>query len=176
MAAMAGRHRRQDLAPAARRPRLLAIGAVVVVVVVLAIVLPLLLTGGDGQRQADSPTGAATDGRPAPTSATATTPGASSAPAATGSATAAPARGGARSSAPTLVVRADRGSSWLTVRDGRGRQRFNGLLHRGQRQRFDGPVFSVVIGDAGAVDVQVDGAHRRRGRPGQVERFTVRRD
>jgi Domain of unknown function (DUF4115) len=153
---------------------MLAITGVVVVVVALAVVLPLLLLGGRHTTSgAQGPSSPSSRSSPTPMpSTTAPSPSATMTPLPT---TSSPAAQSTKPPAPppTLLVRADRGISWLTVTDAHGRTRYNGYVHRGEQRRFDGPFFRVVVGDAAAVTVLVNGVPRPRGAPGQVLRFTV---
>ncbi|MFL6140164.1 MAG: DUF4115 domain-containing protein [Frankiaceae bacterium] len=181
---MAGRHRRaaparQAPADASHRNRMLAITGVVAAVIALAVILPILLSGGgDGDRSASgtSPT-ARTSAPAAPTTPAPSASPSVSSPASTATSSPAPATTTSAPPAkkpPTLLVRADRGNSWLTVSDARGHRIFDALLRRGATRTFDGAVLHVVIGDAASVDVVVNGDPRPRGRRGAVIRFTVR--
>ena len=147
--------------------------------IALAVILPLLLSGGgDGDQTTSGSAGSSSATTAGPSTAapspvpTTTSP----TPSAT-SRSPAPSRTTGKPPAnppPTLLVKADHGPSWLVVSDAKGRRIFNALLHRGDRRSFSGPLFRVVVGDAAAVDVWVNGNHRPRGRRGAVVRFTVR--
>lgn len=59
----------------------------------------------------------------------------------------------------TVVVDAARRASWIRVTGSSGQTLFEGLLTSGQRKEFtDRSQLSFVIGDAGAVDLTVNGA------------------
>jgi cytoskeleton protein RodZ len=156
---------------------MLAITGAVAAVIALAVILPLVLSSrGDGDRTAGSaPTAAQTTSTSPPSSpspapsATTTAP-----PPVTTSPPPPPTSAKPPPNAPTLLVRADRGDSWLTVRDAHGRRVFDALLRDGAKRTFDGPYYSVVVGDAASVDIVVNGQHRPRGKRGAVLRFTVR--
>jgi cytoskeleton protein RodZ len=75
----------------------------------------------------------------------------------------------------TFVVEATNGSSWLSVRDANGTQLYQGILSQGQTRTFqDDTNLRVVIGNAGGVDITVNGKPLgRAGQPGAVVRFNL---
>jgi len=90
-------------------------------------------------------------------SATAPSAPAPVAPAPTPSASSSPEVIAARESV-SVVVDAARRASWIRVTDSAGQTVFEGLLNPGDRQEFSDPTeLSFVIGDAGAVDLTVNG-------------------
>lgn len=95
-------------------------------------------------------------------------PSASTSPSATG--------GGAAAGVPrdrVTVALAASGTSWVSVTTSSGRPLFQGLLQGGSRRSFTDPSrLRVVIGNAGAVSLTVNGSHLgTSGRPGQVARL-----
>lgn len=125
----------------------------------IALILALLAVGGYALY------GALTSKtQPPPGVAVGTTP---SAPASVG--TASPA------APPTLELRVTGPRSDVLVRVPGGRVLLQRTLVRGQTVRFDDPRLDVTLGDAGAVQVIVNGTPRPRGRPGQRTEFTVTR-
>jgi cytoskeletal protein RodZ len=159
---------------------MLTVSGVVIAVVALAVVLPLMLIGGrhtTAGAPVPSPSGTSpqSSAAPSPSATVSTSPSTTSvSPTPPPTTTSPPAsRSTKPTPPPTLLVRADRGICWLTVTDARGRTRYNGYVHRGEQRKFDGPFFRVTIGDAAAVTVVVNGVTRPRGKPGEVQRFTV---
>jgi cytoskeleton protein RodZ len=70
-----------------------------------------------------------------------------------------------KSSAVSVVVAANFGSTWLAVTDSSGAQIFSGMLTKGSSQSFaDSQLINVTIGNAGAVDLNVNG--KDAGAPG----------
>jgi hypothetical protein len=51
----------------------------------------------------------------------------------------------------------------------------SGTFPRGERRAFDEPELTVRIGDAGSVQLVVNGERRPRGEPGQIQELTVER-
>jgi hypothetical protein len=76
-----------------------------------------------------------------------------------------------------LDVTATTGPSWLSVKSSGGAQRFEGVLAQGVTQSFTDPVqLSVILGNAGAVSLRVNGRDLGpAGEPGTVERLTFDR-
>jgi cytoskeletal protein RodZ len=63
-----------------------------------------------------------------------------------------------KSSPVAVVVTANAGSTWLAVSDSSGAQLFSGMLKNGTSQSFDdSQLINVTIGNAGAVDLNVNG-------------------
>ncbi len=64
--------------------------------------------------------------------------------------------------------------SWVSVKDHTGRSLFDGVLEQGQHKTFtDAEQVDLVLGDAGAVRVSVNGKPiTDKFRPGQVQRLS----
>ena len=70
-----------------------------------------------------------------------------------------------KTSATSVVVTAVNGKTWLGVTDSNGNQVFSGQLTQGQAQSFnDSQQLNVVVGNAGAVNLNVNG--KDAGSPG----------
>jgi hypothetical protein len=67
------------------------------------------------------------------------------------------------------------GTSYVTVRQANGRTLTSKIYRKGQRKTFDQKYLRVIIGNAAAVQVTVNGKPREAGRKGEVETFTARR-
>ncbi|MHB1740333.1 MAG: helix-turn-helix domain-containing protein [Actinomycetes bacterium] len=76
--------------------------------------------------------------------------------------------------AVTVTLSTPSGPSWISATTGSGRQLFAGLLSRGTSQTFtDGSAVRLVIGNAGAVDLVVNGKNiGTPGGMGQVVRLS----
>ncbi|WP_314224537.1 helix-turn-helix domain-containing protein [Streptomyces zaehneri] len=74
----------------------------------------------------------------------------------------------------TVQVSAADGRSWVAAKDHNGRLLFDGLLKQGQSKTFqDSEKINLVLGDAGAIDLYVNGKKLDDDfRPGAVERLT----
>ncbi|KQX63021.1 MULTISPECIES: RodZ domain-containing protein [unclassified Streptomyces] len=74
----------------------------------------------------------------------------------------------------TVQVSATDGRSWVAVKDHNGRLLFDGLLKKGDSKTFqDSEKINLVLGDAGAIDLYVNGKKLDDDfRPGAVERLT----
>jgi cytoskeletal protein RodZ len=74
----------------------------------------------------------------------------------------------------TVQVSAADGRSWISAKDHNGRLLFDGLLKQGQSKTFqDSSKIYLVLGDAGAIDLYVNGKKIEDDfRPGAVERLT----
>ncbi|WP_062650908.1 helix-turn-helix domain-containing protein [Streptomyces maremycinicus] len=74
----------------------------------------------------------------------------------------------------TVQVSAADGRSWVAVKDHNGRLLFDGLLKQGESKTFqDSEKINLVLGDAGAIDLYVNGKKLDDDfRPGAVERLT----
>ncbi|RUP66691.1 cytoskeletal protein RodZ [Streptomyces sp. NP10] len=74
----------------------------------------------------------------------------------------------------TVKLSADRGKSWISVKDHNGRRLFDGLLLQGESKTFqDKERIDLVLGDAGSIDLFVNGKQvEDRFGSGQVERLT----
>ncbi|WP_432136249.1 MULTISPECIES: helix-turn-helix domain-containing protein [unclassified Streptomyces] len=74
----------------------------------------------------------------------------------------------------TVQVSATDGRSWISAKDHNGRLLFDGLLKKGQTKTFqDGQKINLVLGDAGAIDLFVNGKKIEDDwQPGAVERLT----
>ncbi|MFF1547280.1 helix-turn-helix domain-containing protein [Streptomyces sp. NPDC058291] len=74
----------------------------------------------------------------------------------------------------TVQVSAADGRSWVAAKDHNGRLIFDGLLKQGDSQTFqDSEKINLVLGDAGAIDLFVNGKKINDDfRPGAVERLT----
>ncbi|MDR6979191.1 cytoskeletal protein RodZ [Streptomyces sp. 3330] len=74
----------------------------------------------------------------------------------------------------TVQVSAADGRSWVAVKDHNGRLLFDGLLKKGDSKTFqDSEKINLVLGDAGAIDLYVNGKKLDDDfRPGAVERLT----
>ncbi|MDN0197598.1 helix-turn-helix domain-containing protein [Streptomyces sp. S.PNR 29] len=74
----------------------------------------------------------------------------------------------------TVKVSAADGRSWISAKDHNGRLLFDGLLKQGQSKTFqDSSEINLVLGDAGAIDLYVNGKKIEDDfRPGAVERLT----
>ncbi|MEW2072389.1 helix-turn-helix domain-containing protein [Streptomyces sp. NPDC012403] len=74
----------------------------------------------------------------------------------------------------TVQVSAADGRSWISAKDHNGRLLFDGLLKQGESKTFqDGTEVNLVLGDAGAIDLFVNGKKIEDDwQPGAVERLT----
>jgi cytoskeletal protein RodZ len=74
-----------------------------------------------------------------------------------------------------IVLSATSGNSWVSVSDSSGATQFSGQLSTGQKRAFrDSDYLDLVIGNAGVVDVEVNGkSSGRLGGNGQVIRARV---
>ena len=74
----------------------------------------------------------------------------------------------------TVQVSAADGRSWVAAKDHNGRLLFDGLLKRGDSKTFqDSEKINLVLGDAGAIDLYVNGKKIEDDwQPGAVERLT----
>ncbi|MCX5526932.1 DUF4115 domain-containing protein [Streptomyces bobili] len=74
----------------------------------------------------------------------------------------------------TVQVTATDGKSWIFAKDHNGRMLFDGLLKQGESQTFqDSEKINLVLGDAGAVELHVNGKKIDDDfKPGAVERLT----
>jgi cytoskeletal protein RodZ len=74
----------------------------------------------------------------------------------------------------TVRVSAVDGRSWVAAKDHNGRLLFDGLLKKGDSKTFqDSEKINLVLGDAGAIDLYVNGKKLDDDfRPGAVERLT----
>ncbi|WP_069767379.1 MULTISPECIES: helix-turn-helix domain-containing protein [unclassified Streptomyces] len=74
----------------------------------------------------------------------------------------------------TVQVSATDGRSWVAAKDHNGRLLFDGLLKQGDSKTFqDSEKINLVLGDAGAIDLFVNGKKLNDDfRPGAVERLT----
>ncbi|MEV6617538.1 RodZ domain-containing protein [Streptomyces sp. NPDC051051] len=74
----------------------------------------------------------------------------------------------------TVQVTATDGKSWISAKDHNGRLLFDGLLKQGESQTFqDGEKVNLVLGDAGAIQLYVNGKKIDDDfQPGAVERLT----
>ncbi|MFD7937540.1 helix-turn-helix domain-containing protein [Streptomyces sp. NPDC048253] len=74
----------------------------------------------------------------------------------------------------TVQVSAADGRSWVAAKDHNGRLLFDGLLKQGQSKTFqDSEKINLVLGDAGAIDLYVNGKKLDDDfQPGAVERLT----
>ncbi len=74
----------------------------------------------------------------------------------------------------TVRVSATDGRSWISAQDHNGRLLFDGLLKQGQSKTFqDSDKIKLVLGDAGAIDLYVNGKKIEDDwQPGAVERLT----
>ncbi|MFI6346269.1 helix-turn-helix domain-containing protein [Streptomyces sp. NPDC050560] len=74
----------------------------------------------------------------------------------------------------TVKLDAPDGRSWISVKDHNGQTLFDGLLQRGDSKTFqDSQKIDLVLGDAGALDLFVNGKRiDDEFRPGQVERLS----
>jgi cytoskeletal protein RodZ len=70
-----------------------------------------------------------------------------------------------KTSPVAVVISANTGSTWLAVSDSSGAQLFSGMLARGTSRSFDdSQLINLTIGNAGAVDLNVNG--KDSGTPG----------
>ncbi|WP_031486456.1 helix-turn-helix domain-containing protein [Streptomyces bicolor] len=74
----------------------------------------------------------------------------------------------------TVQVSAADGRSWISAKDHNGKLLFDGLLKQGDSKTFqDSEKINLVLGDAGAIDLYVNGKKIEDDwRPGAVERLT----
>ncbi|MEU1513752.1 RodZ domain-containing protein [Streptomyces sp. NPDC005811] len=74
----------------------------------------------------------------------------------------------------TVQVSATDGRSWISAKDHNGRLLFDGLLKQGDSKTFqDSEKINLVLGDAGAIDLFVNGKKIEDNfQPGAVERLT----
>ncbi|CAL9430589.1 Cytoskeleton protein RodZ [Streptomyces sp. enrichment culture] len=77
----------------------------------------------------------------------------------------------------TVQVSAVDGRSWISAKDHSGRLLFDGLLKHGESKTFqDSSEINLVLGDAGAIELYVNGKKIDEDfRPGAVERLTYRK-
>jgi hypothetical protein len=64
--------------------------------------------------------------------------------------------------------------SWVDVRRPSGRVLVSGIVRHGRRLTYSHGPLTVVIGNAGAVQVTRHGTTHKAGTPGEVVRLTVR--
>ena len=150
-----------------REPRWTAALVAAVVAVTGFIGYTALDRDAGGTRGAVGPT--AITNRPVPATPKTERPGTSSAPRPEDSAIAAAPQDGV-----TVLVSAGRDRSWISAEDHTGRLLWSGLLERGDSKTFqDSERIDLVLGNAGAVELYVDGKKtEHRFPPGQVERLT----
>jgi hypothetical protein len=99
-----------------------------------------------------------------------------------------PTRSSSRSATPTVSPSASvstkrpvtldlrlNGDSFVTVRAPGGHMFLAKLMHKGDHRSFDNKTLVVVLGNAAAVEVRVNGKLRPRGGRGQVARFVAQR-
>jgi cytoskeletal protein RodZ len=74
----------------------------------------------------------------------------------------------------TVKITADEGPSWISAKDHNGRLLHEGVLEQGDSRTFtDGKRIDLVLGDAGAVQLYVNGKQiDNRGEKGQVQRLS----
>ncbi|MDQ1619127.1 MAG: hypothetical protein QOE19_1696 [Actinomycetota bacterium] len=154
----------------------LVVGAAALVVVLALLVVIFVTTRGDGDdgvttRQTSASNTPATS-TPAPSPSTGATTSPAAKPSATASTATPPPPKTKRP--PTLTLRMT-GTSYVTVRQANGRTLTSKIYRKGQRKTFDQKYLRVIIGNAAAVHVTVNGKPREAGRKGEVETFTARR-
>ncbi|MEU8890744.1 RodZ domain-containing protein [Streptomyces sp. NPDC048442] len=83
-------------------------------------------------------------------------------------------KGGDRDRDKVTVLISHKGpDSWISAKESHGRLLFDGMLHQGETKTFtDKERIDLVLGDASAVQLVVNGKKIERGQPGQVERLT----
>jgi Domain of unknown function (DUF4115) len=152
------------------------------------------MNGDDGtttvKREASASSGSSADSSgsssgPTPTHSTSTSatpagsPSASVSPSASASASPSVSASPSASASPTkrpltLDLRLT-GDSFVTVRAPGGHLFLTKLLHKGDHRTFDEKTLVVVLGNAAAVDVRINGKLRPRGGRGQVAKFVAAR-
>ncbi len=147
-----------------------------IVVVVAIVIASITVLGGDGidqtRPEADASVISPTITTAPPSGAEATSATAAPSPMTSASPSFTPSPTVSRPATLALVLT---GQSYITVRGPEGHTLDSGLFRRGDRLSYDQPLLRVVIGNAAAVRATVNGEARKPGRPGQVQRFTVRR-
>lgn len=63
----------------------------------------------------------------------------------------------------------------MFVRVTGGEVLYKGLLRQGEERRYDNPRLDLVVYDASAVEVVVNGVPRKRGLPGQRRTYQVKK-
>ncbi|MEU8588528.1 RodZ domain-containing protein [Streptomyces sp. NPDC048664] len=144
---------------------------VAAIVVVIGFVGFTAIKGGDGGSAAKSPVAKGPETSAGKPSAPATKPGKPAAPKPEPSDSAIAA---APRDKVTVRVSATSGRSWISAKDHNGHVLFDGLLGQGDSQTFqDKDKIDLVLGDAGAIDLYVNGKKIQDDfQPGQVERLT----
>jgi len=142
-------------------------------------VIVVLAMNGDGDTTSVKPESSAASGSSAAASGSSrsATPTPSSSPSSSPSAT--PARSPSASPSPpkrpaTLDLRLS-GDSFVTVRAPGGHIFLSKLLHKGDHRTFDSKKLVVVLGNAVAVQVRVNGKLLPRGGRGQVAKLLAQR-
>jgi Domain of unknown function (DUF4115) len=131
---------------------------------------------GDGDTTTVKPPSSASSGSSADASgsshgATPTTASSSSGATDTGSPSASP----SQTKRPVTLDLRLSGDSFVTVRAPGGHVFLSKLLHKGDHRTFDSKKLVVVLGNAGAVEVRMNGRLLPRGRQGQVARLVAQR-
>ncbi|MET9604726.1 RodZ domain-containing protein [Streptomyces sp. NPDC006512] len=160
------------------RSRVVTVLAGTVVAVVAAVLVVVASRGDDPGGEAGalrSPSASPPASSSASPAASASRQASAAPPAGRDAAAAAP--GDAPGDRVTVVVSA-RESSWLSVKDHGGRLVFDGTIQPGESKTFtDGQSIDLVLGDAGAVDLVVNGKEIADDfQSGQVERLTYTKD
>ncbi|MFF8103633.1 helix-turn-helix domain-containing protein [Streptomyces sp. NPDC016640] len=140
---------------------------VAAIVVVIGFVGFTMVKGGDEGGKANVADGTGPTTTPSPTATTKKPAGTE--PEASDSAIAA-----APQDKVTVRVTAADGRSWISAKDHNGRLLFDGLLKQGESKTFqDSSKVNLVLGDAGAIDLFVNGKKIEDDwQPGAVERLT----
>jgi Domain of unknown function (DUF4115) len=146
-------------------------GGVAIAALAIAIaVIAVLAMNGDGDTTTTvKPPSSASSG--ASHGATPTTPSSSSGATDTGS----PSASASPTKRPVTLDLRLTGDSFVTVRAPGGHMFLAKLLHKGDHRTFDSKTLVVVLGNAAAVEVRVNGKLRPRGGRGQVAKFVAAR-
>jgi hypothetical protein len=181
-----GRHSSPNSAPRAVPRRALVAGGAALAALAIAVIAVLALQGGDDTTTAKSASsasnGTSADGSGSSSSATPTdssSTSASTTASTSASTTASPAASRSASPSPTerprtLDLRLT-GDSYVMVRVPGGQTLLTKVLHKGDHRSFDQKSLVVVLGNAVAVEVRVNGKLLPRGGRGQVASFVAKR-
>jgi len=129
-----------------------------IVLLALIIIIPAITSFFHSSPKSTKPLHATASAHPSAAATPTATPTDTPAPAATPTATDSPAPAGTVVVASTVVFKAVNANSWFSVTDNSGTILWHGTLYKGAQQSFTltGPI-NVTIGNAGAVDVTIDG-------------------
>jgi cytoskeletal protein RodZ len=176
-----GRHSSPNGAPRTVPRRALLAGGAVIAALAIAVIAVLAMSGDDGTTTAkrESPASSGSPSSPTPTRSTSTTATSSASVSPSRSASPSPSTSPSASASSTkrpltLDLRLT-GDSFVTVRAPGGHLFLTKLLHKGDHRTFDEKTLVVVLGNAAAVEVRINGKLRPRGGRGQVAKFVAAR-